>query len=222
MGALLMVEAVFPRYNTPLSRFVDKLIHIAGLVFAVVGGFVLLALALENGRDKTFAILLYAACFVAMLSASMAYSFADQRRQPFMRRLDHAGIFLMIAGSYTPFTMHVLTGAWAWGMTSAVWTIAAIGILFKLFWPDLREGVSIALYVALGWIVLIAAGPIFHALAPPVLALLIAGGVIYTVGVLFHIKEDWRFARPIWHGHVVVAAGLHWVAVLLGVVLRAG
>ena len=152
----------------------------------------------------------------------MAYSFADASRQPFMRRLDHAGIFLMIAGSYTPFTTHVLHGAWAWGMTIAVWTIALVGIAFKLFWPDMREGLSVSLYVALGWIVVIAAGPIVSALAWPVLLLLVLGGALYTIGVIFHVKEDWPYARPIWHGHVLVAACLHWLAVLLGVVMSGG
>lgn len=214
-----MVEIIFPRYCTPRGRRLDKIIHVAGLVFAVVGGLVILALSFNNNHSRTLAIAIYALGFVGMLAASMAYSFSDARRQPLMRRFDHAGIFLMIAGSYTPFTACVLTGAWAWGMTIGVWTIALAGIVFKLFWPDMRESLSVALYVALGWIVVIAAGPIVQALAWPVLLLLFIGGTFYTVGVVFHVKEDWPYARPIWHGHVLVAACLHWVAVLVGVVM---
>ena len=217
-----MIEANFPRYCTPHGRLVDKLIHIAGLTFAVFGGGVMLAFAFRNTHCQTLAIAVYAFGFVAMLAASMAYSFSDAPRRALMRRLDHAGIFLMIAGSYTPFTTHVLSGAWAWGMTIAVWTIAGLGILSKLFLRDLRESLSVALYVALGWIVVIAAGPIIKGLAWPVLALLLAGGVLYTVGVIFHIKEHWPYARPIWHGHVLVAACLHWLAILLGVVMSTG
>lgn len=214
-----MVEAIFPRYCPPRGKAVDKLIHVAGLVFAVGGGGVMLAFAFHNRHCQALAIAIYAFGFVAMLAASMAYSFADASRQALMRRLDHAGIFLMIAGSYTPFTTHVLTGAWAWGMTAAVWLIAGFGIFAKLFLRDVREKLSVAIYVALGWIVLIAAGPIMKGLAGPALLLLVIGGVLYTIGVLFHVKEDWPYARPIWHGHVLVAACLHWAAVLFGVVL---
>ena len=179
----------------------------------------MLDFAIAKKDCRAAAIAVYALGFVAMLAASMAYSFGAPARRSILRRLDHAGIFLMIAGSYTPFTTHALSGAWAWGMTTAVWTIAITGILFKLFFPDLRESISVTLFVALGWIVVIAAGPIIKALSAPVLVLLLVGGVVYTMGVIFHVKEHWPYARPIWHGHVLVGATLHWVAVLLGVVL---
>ncbi|MCX8253361.1 Channel protein (Hemolysin III family) [Beijerinckiaceae bacterium RH AL1] len=212
-------QEIYPRYCTPLGRLIDKIIHLAGLVFAVVGGVVLLALTFASRDGRALAIAIYALGFVAMLAASMAYSFGSPKRRSLLRRLDHAGIFLMIAGSYTPFTTHALTGAWAWGMTSAVWAIAGAGIALKLLLPDMRESVSVAFFVALGWIVLIAAGPIIKALSMPALVLLLAGGLVYTAGVIFHVKEHWRFARPIWHGHVLVGAVLHWIAVLIGVVL---
>ena len=214
-----MAQDIYPRYCTPLGRLVDKVIHLAGLVFAVIGGVVLLALTFASKDGRALAIAIYAAGFIAMLAASMAYSFSSPARRTLLRRFDHAGIFLMIAGSYTPFTTHALTGAWAWGMTTAVWLIAGTGIALKLLLPDMREGVSVGFFVALGWIVLIAAGPIIKALSMPALVLLLAGGLVYTVGVIFHVQEHWRFARPIWHGHVLVGAVLHWVAVLIGVVL---
>ena len=214
-----MVEVASPRYCTPLGRLVDKIIHVAGLVFALVGGGIMLGFAFHNTHVRAVAIAVYALGFVAMLAASMAYSFCAEHRQPLLRRLDHAGIFLMIAGSYTPFTTHVLSGAWSWGMTTLVWAIALTGIACKLCLPHMRENLSVALYVALGWIVVIAAGPIIKGLASPVLSLLLGGGVLYTVGVIFHVKEHWPYARPIWHGHVLVASILHWVAVLIGVVL---
>ncbi len=214
-----MAPEIFPRYCTPLGRFVDKMIHLAGLLFAVVGGVVMLTFAFASQDGRALAIAVYAFGFVAMLAASMAYSFAEPARQSLLRRFDHAGIFMMIAGSYTPFTAHALHGAWAWGMTTTVWLVAGAGILFKLFLPDLRESVSVALFVALGWIVVIAAGPFIEALSMPVLVLLLLGGLVYTVGVIFHVKEHWRYARPIWHGHVLVGAVLHWIAVLVGIVL---
>lgn len=206
-------------YPSEAARRADFVVHIVGLAFAIVGGTVLVALTAANTPGRIVAIAVYTAGMVAMLSFSLAYNFSGERCRPILQRLDHSGIFLMIAGSYTPFTTHALTGAWAWGMTSAVWAIAGAGIALKLLLPDMRESVSVAFFVALGWIVLIAAGPIIKALSMPALVLLLAGGLVYTAGVIFHVKEHWRFARPIWHGHVLVGAVLHWIAVLIGVVL---
>ena len=208
-----------PHYATAAARMADFVIHVVGLVFAVVGGAVLLALSAGHGAFAAIAI--YAAGMVLMLSFSMAYNFTEGRRKPLFRRLDHAGIFLMIAGSYTPFTTLVLTGGWAWGMTTAVWTIAGLGILGKLFLPQLREAIWVTIYLALGWIVVIAAGPILEGLHKPTIILLVLGGMIYTGGVIFHVKENFKYARPIWHGHVVAGAGFHWAAILIGTVLPA-
>ena len=127
----------------------------------------------------------------------------------------------MIAGSYTPFTTLALRGTWAWGMTSAVWLIAGLGILGKIFAPSLRDGIWIAIYLALGWIVVIAAGPIAEALSRPALVLLVLGGLLYTLGVVFHVKENLQFSRSIWHGHVLAGAGAHWAAILIGTLLPA-
>src|SRR6185312_10012386 len=102
---------------------------------------------------------IYAAGVLAMLAFSTAYNFANHRYRPVLRRLDHAGIFLMIAGSYTPFTIHNLHGPWAWGMTAAVWSIAAVGALGKLFVPRMDRRLSLAIYLALGWLVVVAAKP---------------------------------------------------------------
>ena len=210
-----------PHYPTPAARYADLVIHVAGLVFAVVGGAVLLALSIGHEFGRFAAIAVYASGMILMLSFSLAYNFSSGRRKALLRRLDHAGIFLMIAGSYTPFTTQVLTGAWAWGMTSAVWTIAALGILGKLFLPQLREALWVAIYLTLGWIVVIAAGPIIEGLPPPAITLLVVGGLLYTLGVLFYVKENFTFSRPIWHGHVVAGAGFHWAAILIGTVLPA-
>ncbi len=204
-------------YPTPAARLADLVVHVAGLVFAIVGGAILLALSF--GHDAFIAIAVYALGMVMMLSFSLAYNFSGGRRRSLLRRFDHAGIFVMIAGSYTPFTTHILTGAWAWGMTIIVWTIAALGILGKIFLPRLPEAIWVALYVAMGWIVVFAFRPIVHGLSWPAVTLLVVGGLVYTAGVIFHLNERLAYAKPIWHGHVVAAAGVHWVAILIGTVL---
>jgi hemolysin III len=207
-------------YPTPAAKCADLVVHVAGLTLALAGGGVLLGLAIAaHSVSKVVGVSIYAAGLVAMLAFSTAYNFARPRYRPALRRLDHAGIFLMIAGSYTPFTTHNLTGAWAWGMTAAVWSIALVGAVSKLLWPNMDRRLSVGMYLALGWIAVIAAKPIIDHVTWVALLLLAAGGLIYTTGVVFYLNRRLKFSRAIWHGHVVAAAGSHWAAVLLGVVL---
>jgi hemolysin III len=209
-------------YPTPAAKCADLVVHIVGLTLALVGGIVLLALAVGAGSiTQVLGVSIYAAGVLAMLAFSTAYNFAPARHRPTLRRLDHAGIFLMIAASYTPFTTQALTGAWAWGMTAAVWSIAGLGALGKLFLPKVERKFWVAVYLALGWLVVVALKPMIDSLAWYALLLLVAGGVLYSTGVIFYVNKRLKFARAIWHGHVVAAAAAHWAAVLLGVVLAA-
>ena len=209
-------------YPTSAAKCADLVVHIVGLTLALVGGIVLLALAVRAGSiSAVVGVSIYAAGVLAMLAFSTAYNFAKARYRPRLRNLDHAGIFLMIAGSYTPFTVHNLTGAWAWGMTIAVWTIAGLGVAMKLTLPKVDRRLSLALYLALGWLVVVALKPMIDNVTWVALLLLLAGGVVYSTGVIFYVNKRLKFARAIWHGHVVAAAATHWCAVLLGVVLTA-
>jgi hemolysin III len=168
---------------------------------------------------KVAAVSIYALGLIAMLAFSLAYNFAKPSWQPFLRRLDHAGIFLMIAASYTPFTTQALTGAWSIGMTTAVWSLAALGIAGKMFLPGLGKAIWVFLYLALGWMVVIAIKPMIEEVPAVAMWLLAAGGVVYSVGTIFYAAKGLKFRRAIWHGHVVAAAGLHYAAILVGVVL---
>ena len=218
------LQGPFPprHYPTPAAKCADLVVHVVGLTLALVGGIVLLTLAVQAGSiTKVVGVSIYAAGVITMLAFSTAYNFARPRYRPTLRRLDHAGIFLMIAGSYTPFTTQSLTGGWAWGMTAAVWGVAGLGALSKLLSRKLDRRFSVALYLALGWLVVIALKPMMEGLAWYALLLLVAGGVLYSTGVVFYVNKQLKFARAIWHGHVVAAAAAHWTAILLGVVLTA-
>jgi hemolysin III len=207
-------------YPTSAAKCADLVVHIVGLTLALVGGIVLLALAVRAGSiSRVVGVAIYTAGVVAMLAFSTAYNFAKARYRPVLRRLDHAGIYLMIAASYTPFTIHNLTGAWAWGMTIAVWSLAAIGALGKVFVPMLDRRLGAAVYLALGWLVVVAIKPMIDHVTWVALLLLVAGGVLYSTGVIFYVNRRLKFSRAIWHGHVVAAAATHWAAVLVGVVL---
>ena len=137
----------------------------------------------------------------------------SSRRRDWLRRFDHAAIFAMIAGTYTPFTT-LLDGAWSTPLTAVIWSVAAIGIALKLWQPRRIEAISVALYLGLGWIGLIALHPFMEALDTATLALLATGGILYSVGVVFHLWRRLPYHNAIWHGFVLVAAGLHYCAIL--------
>jgi hemolysin III len=183
---------------------------------------VLVGIAAEVANRSIFtAGSVYSVCLVMMLGCSAAYNLArNSPRREALRRLDHAAIFLMIAGSYTPFTACLLHGLWAIGTTTAVWVGSIIGAFMKLVSRRRYARVSIVAYLALGWIVLVvAARPIFASLDLRTAILLSVGGVLYSVGVGFFLWRSLPFHNAIWHGLVLVAAGCHYVAVLYGVVL---
>ena len=140
---------------TPVELIVDRLIHLIGISLGIIGALALLSIA-RAGAPIFVACLVYAASLIAMLVSSAAYHLArSSARRAFLRRLDHAAIFLLIAGTYTPFTICRLHGGWAIGMTVAVWSGALAGVAIKLFSPHRMVGVSTAIYLALGWIVIV-------------------------------------------------------------------
>lgn len=209
-------------YPTAGAKCADLVVHIMGLTLALVGGVLLLVLAVLNGAvSQVVGVSIYAAGVLAMLAFSTAYNFATPRHRPVLRRLDHAGIFLMIAGSYTPFTL-TLPAAWAVVMTTAVWAIAGLGAVCKLMQIGIDRKLWVGLYLALGWLIVVALKPMIDTLAWYALTLLVSGGVLYSTGVIFYVNKKLKFARAIWHGHVVAGAAAHWCAVLLGVVLASG
>ncbi len=206
-------------YRDRGERLADLVVHLAGLALALVGGGMLLGLAIGFGHvERLTAATIYAVGLLTMLALSTAYNFAAASYQPLLRRFDHAGIFLMIAGSYTPFTTQHLTGAWSWGMTAAVWAIAGLGIAAKLLLPGLGRAFWIVVYLVLGWLMVVALEPLRQSLGLAPLILLGVGGLLYSLGVAFYSRKALRFRRAIWHGHVVAAAAVDWVAVLLAVI----
>ena len=214
------VTAETDHYPRPIERSADRWVHVIGLAGGAIGGLALLGLSLGVGRlGLAAAVGLYGVCLVLMFLASTAYNLASARRRPLFRRFDHAAIFLMIAGSYTPFTTQRLTGAWAWGMTGAVWILALGAAAGKLFAPGLDKRVWLALYLALGWIAVVAIKPLMAGVSLAALGLLLAGGLIYSLGIVVYLNKALPFRRAIWHGFVTVAAATHFAAILTGVVL---
>jgi len=207
-------------YPTRAAKCADLAVHLAGLAFAVVGGVVLLSLSAQRGSlGQVAAVAIYAGGLVVMLALSTAYNFARPAWRPWLRRIDQVGIFLMIAGSYTPFTTQKLHGPWGVGMTVAVWTVALAGVTAKLFLPRLERRVGVGLYLVMGWLVLAAVKPMLEGLSWTALVLLALGGLTYSTGAVIYMARRLKFRRAIWHGHVVGGAALQYAAVLVGVVL---
>jgi len=209
------------RTHSARERAADAMVHVVGLAAGVAGSLAIAALAAHTGRGSLLAaILIYCACMLSMLGASAAYNLAyHTAHRPLLRGLDHAAIFLMIAGTYTPFTTQALHGGLAIGATATVWGLALAGIALKLGHAPLFDRLAVALYLALGWVALVFVQPLVVALPASALLLLVVGGLLYTIGVLFHVWERLPYQNAIWHGFVLAAAACQYGAVIVGVVV---
>jgi hemolysin III len=194
----------------------DGVIHVIGITAGLVGAAILVIAAARRGTPLELAALItYSGGLLAMLGCSAAYQLLrSSRRRELLRCFDHTAIFLMIAGTYTPFTLLRLKPMWAILLTGLVWSIATVGIVLRLVRPSLFDRVSIGFYLALGWAGLAAIGPLVPFLQTSTLVLLAAGGLLYTVGVIFHVWERLPFQNAIWHAFVLAAAAAHYAAVL--------
>ncbi len=158
-------------------------------------------------------LIVYSIGLIGMFAASAAYNLVSHAGlKEILRRLDHAAIFVMIAGSYTPFAL-LVGGAAGHTLLAAVWAIAAAGVAIKLRFPRRFDKLSVLLYLAQGWIVLFALNPIIAALPDRALTLLVVGGIVYTLGVAFHLMERLRFHNVIWHIFVLGGAACQFVAI---------
>ncbi len=210
----------FPLYSRS-ERLADAVVHVAGITGGVVASFVLAFMAVSRFEPTYAAGLgLYAFGLVAMLVCSALYNLTDEAwGKSLFRRLDHAAIFLMIAGTYTPFALLAIGGNIGIGLLIFVWSVAAVGIVFKLVSPTRWEPLSIATYLLLGWTIVVAIDPLLASLSPSGITLLAAGGVLYSVGVVFHKWTSLPFQNAIWHAFVLVAASCHFAAILTDVAL---
>ena len=211
-----MVAAVAERPNSRGEIVADGIVHAVGLTAAVAGARVLIAAAAVHGASVA-AVAVYAATLIGMFVFSAAYSLGARLHfHEVLRRLDFAAIFILIAGTYTPFTTGALHGGLAIALTAAVWAIAAFGVVLKTtLAPYGLRNLTTLLYVAFGWIGVVAAEPFLAVLSPTVLWLVLAGGVIYTLGTIFYTVKRMPYRRAIWHTFVVAGAAVHFCAIFL-------
>jgi hemolysin III len=209
-------SAPHPPLDSRSEWRVDAIIHVVGMTLGLAACVTLAAVALPSaGPTVLVSIAVYGAGLLAMLGCSALYNIAgDGPRKALWRRLDHAAIFVMIAGTYTPFAAIAIGGALGTGLLVFVWTVAAAGVLLKLLHPGELEALSISAYLLLGWTILPAIDHLIAAVSLQALILLSAGGILYTVGVLFHRWDGLPYNRAIWHGFVLAGATCQYIALL--------
>ncbi len=221
--SLSKAEAV-EAYWYPQARreewLADVIVHAVGIVLAIAGCTLLIITAANSGSVKlTAALVVYSAGLLAMLGCSALYnSNTNQKLSHLLERFDLSAIFVMIAASYTPFMLATLDGPMAWTFLALVWTVALAGVAMNLLVRWNAPRVYIAMYLVLGWAVLTIMDKLIHTLSPLGLGLLAAGGILYTIGVIFHVNKKLPFNSAIWHGFVVAAASCHFAAIYLDIV----
>jgi len=201
----------------PREEIANALTHGLGAVAALVASAVLITRAVRHGDGWQLAgASVFGAALLLLYTASTLYHAIQHPR--IKRRLqvvDHCAIYVLIAGTYTPFTLVALRGPWGWGLFAAIWSLALAGVVFKLFFTGRFNRLSTLIYLGMGWLVVIAIKPMWLAMDAWTLGWLFGGGVFYSLGTLFYLRDDtWPYAHAIWHLFVIGGSACHYVAVL--------
>jgi hemolysin III len=194
----------------------NTITHALGVVASAAATGVLVTLSARSGSVwHIVGSVIFGASLLLLYTASTLYhaarSDAARRR---LQILDHCAIYLLIAGSYTPFTLAGLGGRWGWSLFGVIWGLAAAGVVFKLFFTGRFRRTSTAIYIAMGWLCVVAARPMMRSLAPATLVWLVAGGVAYTAGTVFYTSRR-RYAHAVWHMFVLAGSACHVIAAAL-------
>ena len=206
------------------DEIANALTHGLGAAAALAGGAVLITLAAIHGDGWQLAgAIVFGITLLLLYTASTLYhAIQHPIAKGRLKVFDHCAIYLLIAGTYTPFTLIGLRGPWGWGLFAAIWTIALAGVVFKLFHTGRFPRLSTALYVAMGWLVVVAIKPMLASIDVWTLGWLLAGGVFYTLGTYFYHRESIPYAHAIWHLFVIAGSVCHFVAVAAQVVKAPG
>jgi len=218
-----MTREFVPTSLSPISRqsyvedVVNSAIHGVGLLLALVALPLLIVDAALHGNGwHVVSFSIYGGSLVFMYAVSTIYhATREERRKRWLQVVDHASVFLLIAGTYTPFTIVTLNGGWGWSLFGVVWGLSTVGIGLKIWLGDRYDVLSTLLYIALGWLVVVAIGPLVRSLELGGLIWLLAGGVVYTAGTIFYLWERLPFNHAVWHVFVLGGSVCHFLAVLL-------
>jgi hemolysin III len=198
------------------EEIANSISHGLGLVLALVAVPVLVLSAMRAGEVRfLIGVSVFGATMVLLYLASTLYhSTTHEAAKQWFRLFDHTAIFLLIAGSYTPFALGVLRGPWGWSLLAAIWTLAVVGITLKIIARTRHSRISIVLYVLMGWLAVVATKPILELIPIPGILLILAGGIAYTGGLAFFAAQRIRYNHFIWHLFVIAGTSCHYFAVL--------
>lgn len=204
-----------------LREPVNSLTHWAGAVLALIGLIALLVISWGT-LAKVISLTIYGTSLIFLFSASATYHMvqAKEKALELFRKIDHAAIYCLIAGTYTPFCVIAFSGFWQWGMLSMIWSLALIGILVKVFYIRAPRWLNAGIYLIMGWLCVAAIGQMLAVLPVWVLGWLFVGGVVYTLGAIVYVTKIFNFVpgifgfHEIWHIFVMLAAAAHFIAVL--------
>ncbi|SIQ60248.1 PAQR family membrane homeostasis protein TrhA [Solilutibacter tolerans] len=209
---------------SPREERANVLTHGIGAGVALVAGLTMLTLSIGRGGDpwQWASAIVFSISMLMLYLASTAYHRAvDPVRRARLKIVDHCAIYVLIAGTYTPFTLTVLRDTVGWTLFIAIWSLAAIGIIFKLFFTGRFKLVSTLIYIAMGWLVMLYAKPVYQALSGWTFGWLLAGGIAYTLGTVFYMQRRMPYAHAVWHCFVVIGTVCHFISVWSLVVPRA-
>ena len=207
-------------YYTLREEIANAVTHGFGIVLAIAALVTMATVAARNGDSWHVASCsIFGVTLVLLYTASTLYhSIQAERLRPLLRALDHSAIFLLIAGTYTPFTLVTLRGPWGWSLFAVVWSIGITGIILRLVLRERLHWLFVSLYLAMGWVVVVAIQPLLERLETGGLVLLAAGGIAYTGGIAFYVWDRLPYNHAIWHGFCLLGSALHVCAVLFYVI----
>lgn len=203
---------------TLAEEIANSISHGAGVVLGIVGLVLLLVQAVDNGATSTAiaSYSLYGGTIILLFLASTLYhAIPSPRAKPWLKRFDHCAIYLLIAGTYTPFLLVGLDSPLARGLMIVIWSMALVGVLFKLAFAHRFEVLSLVTYLVMGWLSLIVIYQLVQVLAPGGVTLLAVGGAVYTLGVVFYVCKRIPYNHAIWHGFVLGGSLCHFLAIYL-------
>ena len=213
------MPTVHASHGSVREEIANALTHGLGATAALAGGAVLITLAALYGDTWQLAgaIVFGISLLLLYVASTLYHSIQHPIAKARLKVFDHCAIYLLIAGTYTPFTL-VLRGPWGWGLFIAIWVLAFAGIVFKLFYTGRFKLLSTAIYIAMGWLVIVAIKPLIGALDAWTLGWLLAGGLSYTLGTVFYHRPSLPYSHAIWHMFVVGGSVCHYVAVMAQVI----
>ncbi|MEF2155555.1 hemolysin III family protein [Luteimonas sp. FXH3W] len=214
-----------PHHHSQYSaseELANALTHGIAAAAALGAGAVLITLSALWGDvwQLSGAIVYVATLFVMYLASTVYHSIPQPKLKARFKVLDHCAIYLLIAGTYTPFMLVGLRGPWGWSLLTVIWSLAAAGIAFKLFFTGRFKLISTLIYIAMGWLIVVAVKPMMNSLSAFTLQWLLAGGLFYTLGTVFYMAKKIPYSHSIWHGFVIAGSACHFVAVMSHVAVR--